>query len=143
MSAPSAPIPFATAAWVAAFKDAINASQAYREAARQWEGDFWFILEPDAEQPRRVFMYVDLWHGECREAFVTNDESVRAPEFRIWAPLRNWRRVIQGEIDPIRALVSGTLKIQGNLAKIMRNVRAAQALVQCAASVPTSFESVA
>lgn len=134
------PIPFATPEWVAAFKAAINASSAYREAARTWEGDFWFILEPEQEGAQRVFMYVDLWHGECRAAEIVNTEDGRAPEFRISAPLKQWKRVISREIDPIRALITGALKLQGNLAKIMHNVRAAQELVLCAASVPTRFE---
>ncbi|MCS6774008.1 MAG: SCP2 sterol-binding domain-containing protein [Anaerolineae bacterium] len=135
------PIPFATPEWVAAFKAAINASAGYREAARTWEGDFWFILEPEKEGDRRVLMYVDLWHGECRAAELAETEDGRTPEFRIAAPLRQWKRVITREIDPIRALVTGALKLQGNLAKIMRNVRAAQELVLCAASVPTRFET--
>lgn len=135
-------IPFATPEWVVALKDAINASAAYREAAKSWEGDFWFIVEPEAGQPEsaRKLMYLDLWHGECREAFLADDESVRNPEFRIWAPARHWRRVIQREIDPIRALMTNQLKLKGNFAKIMRNVKAAQELVLCAARVPTQFD---
>ncbi|MCS6848620.1 MAG: SCP2 sterol-binding domain-containing protein [Anaerolineae bacterium] len=135
-------IPFATPEWVAAFKDAINASAAYREAAKTWEGDFWFIVEPEAGQPasERKLMYLDLWHGECREAFLAQDESERNPEFRIWAPAKHWRRVINREIDPIKALMTNQLKLKGNFAKIMRSVRAAQELVLCAASVPTQFD---
>ncbi len=134
------PILFATPEWAAAFKEAVNRSTSYAEAAKNWEGDFWFIVEPDAEPGQPVFMYVDLWHGQCREAFIAQDESERNPEFRIWAPLRNWRRVIAREIDPIRAMMTNTLRLKGNFAKIMRNVKAAQELVLCAASVPTRFE---
>lgn len=83
-------------------------------------------------------MYVDLWHGECRNARLAT-ESEFNPEFRISANRKQWQRVIAREIDPIKALMTGTLKLKGNLAKIMRNVRAAQDLVMCAASVPTRF----
>jgi hypothetical protein len=38
-------IPFALPEWVAAFRDVINASAAYREAVKNWEGNFWFIVE--------------------------------------------------------------------------------------------------
>ncbi len=136
------PIPFASPEWVAAFKDAINASAAYREAAKDWEGDFWFIVEPEPGQPEsaRTLMYLDLWHGECRAAYLAKDESERTPEFRIAAPIKSWRRVINREVDPIRAILTNQLKLKGNLAKIMRSVRAAQELVLCAASVPTQFD---
>ena len=129
---------FASPEWVAALKDAINQSDSYRESAKNWEGDFWFVVEPDEARPQRVFMYVDLWHGECRAAALAN-ESDHTPEFRIWGGRKSWHKVISKEIDPIRALMTNTLKLKGNLAKIMRNVRAAQELVLCAASVPTEF----
>lgn len=133
--------PFATPAWAAALQNAINASGAYREAARAWEGDFWFVVEPAHGEiaHARVLIYVDLWHGECRQCEVATDEGQRAPEFRISGERKNWRRIVEREIDPIRALMTGRLKLKGNMAKVMRNVKAAQELVLCAAAVPTEF----
>lgn len=133
--------PFATPAWAAALQNAINASGAYREAARAWEGDFWFVVEPAHGEAAhaRVLIYVDLWHGECRQCEVATDEEQRAPEFRISGERKNWRRIVEREIDPIRALMTGRLKLKGNMAKVMRNVKAAQELVLCAAAVPTLF----
>jgi len=133
--------PFATPAWATALQAAINASVTYREAARAWEGDFWFIVEPARGEPagERVLIYVDLWHGACRLCEVATDESQRAPEFRISGERKNWQRIVAREIDPIRALMTGSLKLKGNMAKVMRNVKAAQELVLCAAAVPTLF----
>lgn len=133
------PIPFASPEWVAALKDAINASASYRDAAKTWEGDFWFIVEAEGSTPRRL-MYLDLWHGECRDAFLADDENARNPEFRVAGSVKNWQRVIHREMDPIKAMMTNSLKLKGNFAKIMRSVRAAQALVLCAAAVPTTFE---
>lgn len=131
---------FASPEWAAALKDAINASPAYRSAAKTWEGDFWFIVEPDDDgSAERAFIYVDLWHGECRDCFVTSDDTLKSPEFRIWGTAARWARVITREVDPIKALLTNTLKLKGNLAKVMRNVKAAQELVLCAAAVPTQF----
>ena len=133
--------PFATPAWATALQGAINSSVTYREAARAWEGDFWFIVEPAHGEAavERVHIYVDLWQGECRLCEVAADEGQRAPEFRISGERKNWRRIVEREIDPIRALMTGRLKLKGNMAKVMRNVKAAQELVLCAASVPTEF----
>lgn len=133
-------IPFATPEWVAALKDSINASPAYGEAAKTWEGDFWFIVEPDGTAGDRKLMYLDLWHGQCREAFLAESEAERTPEFRISGSARGWQRVINREIDPIKAMMTNQLKVKGNFAKIMRSVKAAQELVLCAAAVPTAFE---
>jgi len=128
---------FPSAEWVAALKDAINTHAAYREAAKQWEGDFWFIVEPDAPNESRTLIYVDLWHGECRAAHIAADESAHQPEFRINGTRKNWMRVLRREVDPIRALLTNTLKLKGNMAKVMRNVKAAQELVIAATKVET------
>ena len=136
-------IPFASPAWVAALKEAINTSSSYRESAKNWEGDFWFVVEPEhadaSAEGERTLIYLDLWHGECRAARLAANEAEHAPEFRISGTARNWQRVVSKEIDPIRALMTNSLKLKGNLAKVMRNVRAAQDLVMCAASIPTEF----
>lgn len=133
------PLRFGSNEWLSALKDAINTSPIYRESAKTWEGDFWFVVEPEKDHSG-LLIYLDLWHGHCRSAHIARTEAEFSPEFRITATLRNWQRVIHGEIDPIRAILTNRLKLQGNLAKIMRNVRAAQALVLCATLVPTLFE---
>jgi len=119
--------------------DKINESEAYRSAAKSWEGDFYFIIEPEGSLTERVILYMDLWHGECREAFVVRDEDVRSPEFRISAPLSAWKQVITKELDPIQAMMTRRLKLKGNMMKIMRAVKAAQELVNCCTQVPTEF----
>ncbi len=134
--------PFPSDAWVQALKEAINTSQAYREAAKTWEGDFFFVIEPDdtTTLDKPVTLYMDLWHGECRDAYVVADPaSHRQPEFVISAPYAVWRQVVTGELDPIKAMMTRQLKLQGNLMKIMRSVKAAHELVRCCTMVPTEF----
>ncbi len=38
---------FGSTEWLESFHDAINTSQSYEEAAKNWEGDFYFVLEPE------------------------------------------------------------------------------------------------
>ena len=132
-------IPFASVAWVSALREAINTSANYRESAKNWEGDFWLVIEPEHAEAERTLIYLDLWHGECRAAQLAQSEAEHTPEFRISGTPRNWQRIVSKEIDPIRALMTHSLKLKGNLAKVMRNVRSAQDLVLCAASIPTEF----
>jgi putative sterol carrier protein len=132
-------IPFASDEWVEALMVKINESEAYRSAAKTWEGDFYFIVEPEGTTGEAVIMYMDLWHGDCREAFVAQDAEVRQPEFRINAPLGAWQLVVTKKLDPIQALMTRRLKLQGNMMKIMRAVKAAQELVNCCTQVPTQF----
>jgi putative sterol carrier protein len=132
-------IKFPSDEWVKALMHELNKSKAYRDAAKNWEGDFYFIIEPEGNLKERVIFYMDLWHGECHSAFVVADEGEKTPEFRIWAPLSKWRRVIEKKLDPIQGLVTRQLKLQGNLMKIMKAPKAALELVNCCTLVPTEF----
>jgi len=130
---------FPSAEWVDAFKDAINANESYRKSAAKWEGDFYFIISPKGPIKEPFVMYLDLWHGECREAHVVTDMDELKPEFVIEGTLAVYKQIFDKKLDPIRALVSRKLKLRGNLAKIMRAVKATLDLVNSAASVDTVY----
>ena len=125
--------------WIKALCREINESEAYAQAAKNWEGDFYFIVEPEGEMAEQAIFYMDLWHGKCRYAQFITDEKEKDPVFRMSAPLSSWRKVIAKELDPIQGLLTRRLKLKGNMAMIMRNVKAAQELVECCTHVPTEF----
>jgi putative sterol carrier protein len=132
-------IKFATDEWAKAFMESINGSEAYSQAAKTWEGDFYFVVDAGEQYPEPVYMYIDLWHGKCRGAFATADPSVKDPVFRMSGPLENWRRVIEKKLDPLQGILTRQFKLEGDMVKIMRAVKAAQELVNCTALVPTEF----
>lgn len=129
---------FPTDEWVKALMDELNKSTAYAEAAATWEGDFYFIVEtPGAAKP--TILYMDLWHGKCRDAFQVTDESAKSPGFRITGTFENWKRVVTKKLDPIQGMVTGQLKVNGNMAAIMKSVKASKELVEACTRVPTEF----
>lgn len=124
---------FPSDAWIKAVMAELNRSAEYAAAASDWEGDFVFtVSDPPAMQ-----LYLDLWHGQCRAAYVVTGPLAQPPTFTIEAPLTNWRKVLAKQVDPIHAIVTRQLKLTGPLVKIMRAPKAAVALVNCAARVPT------
>jgi putative sterol carrier protein len=125
--------------WIKAVCQELNQSEAYAQSAKNWEGDFYFIVEPGGEIEEQGIFYVDLWHGKCRGARLIGDEKEEQPVFRMSAPLSSWRKVIEKKLDPIQGLMTRQLKLKGNMAMIMRNVKAAQELVNCCTLVPTEF----
>ncbi len=130
---------FISGEWIKALCQELNQSEAYAQAAKNWEGDFYFIVEPEGEMTEQAIFYVDLWHGKCREAKLITDEKEKEPVFRMSAPLSSWRKVIAKELDPIQGLLTRRLKLKGNMAMIMRNVKAAQELVECCTHIETEF----
>jgi putative sterol carrier protein len=125
--------------WIGAFKEAINGSAAYADAAKTWEGDFYFIIDPDGAIEDEIIMYVDLWHGKCRDAFRATDRAQRDPAFVINGPESVWRKVIEKKLDPIQGLMTRQIKLKGDMVKVMKAVRAAKELVECTTLVPTQF----
>ena len=130
-------IPFMTAEWAKAFMEAINHNDAYKEAAATWEGDFYFVAE--MKDGSHSTVYLDLWHGQCRDAFLMEDASTKTPEFEVSGKIPSWKKVIGKQVDPIQALITRQLKLKGNMAKVLRVVKAAQELVNSATRVETEF----
>jgi len=127
--------------WLRIYRERINGSPDYREAAADWEGDIAFVFEaePDKRVPVDLWAWIDLWHGECRDArMVAPDEGERAP-YVIRAPYTRWKDVLMGDLDPVKGMMQGKLKLQGDLPTIIRYVRAANELVHLTGSVSTEF----
>ena len=125
--------------WIKLFKEEVNNNEAYEDAAKDWEGDFLFIATPDEKLEKETVFWVDLWHGKCRDASQVPSRDAKKAEFIYEGPYGNWVKLIKGEIDPIRGLLTRKFKLTGSMAKIMRYTRAASELVNTATKVPTEF----
>jgi putative sterol carrier protein len=127
--------------WIQDFVEVINASERYREAAADWEGDVAFAIEaePDKGVPETVYAWLDLWHGACRSGRMVDEPTANASRYVIRAPFSRWRDVLEGDLDPVRGMMQGKLRVRGDLPTILRYVNAANELVHLTGSVPTSY----
>jgi putative sterol carrier protein len=130
---------FPSDAWIKELSQQLNASETYEKSAKDWEGDFVFVVEPDDAYPDTNYLFLGLYHGKSPDAAEIAGENGRESEFVIRAPFSAWRRVIQAEVDPIQALMTRMLRLTGNMMKIMRYPKAAKEIVSCCALVPTDF----
>jgi putative sterol carrier protein len=134
------PIPFPSDAWAKAFMEKLNTSPSYADTAKSWEGDFYFEVEKDAaSMPEPVTLYMDLWHGQCRAAFLAEDPAARQPAFVLTAALPVYLQILTGKLDPIQAMLTRRLKVKGNMITIMRNVPVVLEFVRTAALVDTEM----
>lgn len=127
---------FPSAEWAEAFRNAVNGNPDYQEAAKAWEGDILFLVrgtDPNSPTPG---VALGLAHGQCSFATYHPDARAVASEFVYEGTPENWARLLHQEVDPVKAILDGTFKIRGNLAKAMRFTRAAKELVGTAASIP-------
>jgi len=131
---------FGTDEWAKQLCQELNNSKAYAEAAKTWEGDIYFVVEAKGSSlTEDRYVYLDLWHGECRKAQRAANKDDFNPEFEFRGSVKTFKEIIDDGLDPIKAMLTRKLKLTGNMAKIMRNVKAANELVHCATFVPTEF----
>lgn len=126
--------------WIKELGKQLNESEAYAKSAKGWEGDFCFVVEPDDAYDGTAYLYLGLYHGKSPDAGVMASVDERETGFILRAPFSNWRKVIEGKLDPIQGMMTKKLKVQGNMMKIMRYPKAAKELVTCCALVPTDFD---
>ena len=127
--------------WIELYVVRINASDEYRDAAADWEGDVAFVFEaePDKNVPTDTWAWLDLWHGECRTGRIVPPEEGSRARYIVRAPYSRWKEVLAGDLDPVKGMMQGKLKLQGDLPTMIRYVRAANELVHLTTSVPTEF----
>ncbi len=137
---------FGTPEWAKAYCVAINENQNYRDAAGPegfppdgWEGDFLFVVEPAGNLDHEIRMFVGLYHGECTGARVVEEGEEVNAAYIYSGSYDAWVQVIKKELDPIRGLLSGKFKLQGDMAKVLKATRAAQELVVSSTMVDTEF----
>ncbi len=132
-------IRYGTDEWTKALCAECNKSVAYKEAAKNWEGDMYFVTEPEGPMQQRVIMYFDLWHGECRSACLIADESEKSPAYRLTARYGVWKQILDKKLGAVPAMMTGRLKVKGDMVQIMKMPRVAVELTECAIRVDTEF----
>jgi len=128
-----------TEAWALALKGEVNKSDGYRMASQTWEDDFYFIVTKGGPITEDLCVYVDLWHGECRDAFKVIDSSVKSPSFEISAPVDIWKKVVNKELNPIKGIMTRQLLLKGNMLKVLKAPKSAIELVECATRIDTEW----
>ena len=131
---------FPTTEWMQAIKDKLNTDDQYARIARKWEGDLRFVLEPDNSLTETMWIYFDLWHGKCRDAYVEEQSSTKDPAFILKAPYGNFVKVLSGEVGPMQALMTRMLFVHGSMAYLMRNIPTVIDFVRCCQEVTGTWK---
>jgi putative sterol carrier protein len=126
---------FPSPEWLQALYDKLNSDERYAHVARNWEGDMGVVVEPSGPLTERLVYYLDLWHGKCRKAEAMKELSGLKPLFVLTATYENISRIMKGELDPMQAMMTRKLQVQGSMAYMMRNVPTVLDFVRCCREV--------
>ena len=125
--------------WLEGLKDYLNTNEKYARIARKWEGDLMFDIKADGALEADLIVYLDLWHGECREALKISNPSEKSPSFEVRAPVDTWKKVVNKELNPIKGIMTRQLVLKGNMLKILKAPKSAIELVECAIRIDTEW----
>jgi putative sterol carrier protein len=135
------PYIYFTPEWVVQFEKIIQEDAEYREAAKDWEGTVVLHVEaaPDYGLDVDLYIFMDLWHGDCRSVRIVPPDVGEAGDFVISGSLERWTQVGKKELDSTKGMMQGKLKLKGDLPTIVRAVRASQRLTDLSAEVGGKF----
>jgi putative sterol carrier protein len=127
--------------WAQAFKDEINKSPVYKQAAAGWEGTVGLVVlaEPDKNVAEDAGIFMDLWHGEARDVKIVSREDAEKADFVITGSYSRWKKVAKKELDATKGIMLGQLKLRGNFPTIVRYTKASQELTNCTTRVPVKW----
>ncbi|NOH02472.1 MAG: hypothetical protein HND47_11220 [Chloroflexi bacterium] len=127
---------FPSEEWLKGLEVKLNSDDKYREIAKNWEGDLFFFIEPEGNLKERLTFYLDLWHGACRKVDYNPEPSTYPkPTFTLTATYDNIAAILSGRLNPMTAMMTMKLKVNGSMGYMMRNVPTVLDFVRCAQEV--------
>ncbi len=131
---------FPSQEWLKSLEEKLNSDLHYNDIAKNWEGDLVFEILPEGNLKEPLRMYLDLWHGKCRGAEYASDASAHGkPAFILRSPYNNFTAILKGKLDPMTAMMTSKLKVEGSLGYMMRNVPTVLDFVRCAREITTDI----
>ncbi|MBI1855191.1 MAG: SCP2 sterol-binding domain-containing protein [Chloroflexi bacterium] len=131
---------FPSPEWLKSLEEKLNSDARYNQIARNWKGDLLFDILPEGSLKESLTMYLDLWHGKCRAVEYAPDSAKHVkPAFILRSPYNNFTSILLGKLDPMTAMMTSKLKVEGSLGYMMRNVPTVLDFVRCAREVTTDI----
>lgn len=120
--------------FASSFCKALNESEDYANAGKGWKGALLMVMKACGEIEDDVKAFVDVEDGKCRGITLLGpgEDSPEDPAMSITGTMYIWRELAFQERDPIQALMTGVLELEGDMSLAMRFSRAALELARAA-----------
>lgn len=129
----SGPFIVTTPEWLDDFVSLIQGDEKYKRVARTWEGSCVLVFESGSDTifKNNIYIYFDLFHGECSWGGLVPEDIGKNGEYVLYSPYERWKMILKGELNVVRAIATGKLKlIPFDLKKAAKLAAAAQAAIR-------------
>lgn len=122
-----------TPEWISDYEKAVQDDERYKKVAKTWEGSVVLVVQadPKAGIDEDIFIFMDLWHGECHFIKPVSPEAGRAGEYVLEAEYERWKRIMKKELNVVKEIATRKLKlVPFNFKKAAKLAAAAQAALR-------------
>lgn len=118
-----------SAAGIAAWRDRLHYSDAFRAAARGWSGTVLLVEREGDDVPRRTF--IELTDGTLQHSRIAEARDIADAEFVLEATAATWQGLVRGEIELVAAAIQGALRLErGSVFRLIPHAGAASAMLR-------------
>jgi SCP-2 sterol transfer family len=134
-------VTFGSAAWLEALVAALNRQPDLARAVDGLGRDAGLVVERDAGLARDAAAYGKFAGGrvEARLLADADDLLELEPAYVVRAPYRLWKELLRGTVDPVRAALSGRVRVEGDLEALVRRAPFRHVADAALREVPTEF----
>lgn len=159
-------VAFPSPEWLDEYVRRLNESKELAEAGKGWgvgwNGDFIFQinnlpidkLEKLPEGPMKsrmreliekyvtggtVYTFIQLRDGKCLGARIIKDPSEVTAGFKLTGDYDSWKKLAKAETDTTKLVMTGKMKLQGDMSKVMRYIKATQLMGKIASEIKSEF----
>ncbi|MFH2129963.1 MAG: SCP2 sterol-binding domain-containing protein [bacterium] len=127
--------------WCKEWKDRLNRNADFAKYNKGWEGDLSGIIQadPDNNFPEERYLYLHFHDGSALDIKMITREAAEKCKFIMSGPYMRWYQVAKGDLDAVKAMMQGKLKLKGNLPYVVKYVKGVQESIKTMQSIDTKF----
>ena len=127
--------------WCQTWEDKVRGSKTFSEYNRGWQGDIGCVMhkDPAANLPEDKYLYLDFEDGIVNGIRMVDKETAENAKFVISGPYVRWKQVAKRELDAVKAMMQGKLRLKGNLPYVVKYLKGVQESIRCLTEVEARF----
>ena len=127
--------------WCKAWEDKVKASKDFAVYNKGWQGGIGCVMQkdPDKNVTEDQYLYLDFEDGVVNGIRMVDKETAEKAKFVITGAYVRWKQVALRELDAVKAMMQGKLKLKGNLPYVVKYLKGVQESIRCLTGVDSKF----
>ena len=127
--------------WCSAWEQKVKDSKDFAVFNKGWEGDIGCVMykDPDANVHEDKYLYLDFHDGVVNSIRMVDKETAENSKYVIYGDYVRWKQVAKKELDAVKAMMQGKLKLKGNLPYVVKYIKGVQESIRCLTEVESRF----